>query len=137
VNFKLMLALSMFGLLMGVATVSVIPPSIEPVCWLLIFLVCAFVIGRTQVSKPFLHGLGVGVLNGVWVTAAHVILYDAYLAGHPREAQMVASSSIPGRTMMLIVGPLIGVVSGCVLGVLALIASRIFRPKTAPNPPAV
>jgi len=36
-----------------------------------------------------------------------------------------------------IVGSLIGVVSGCVLGVLALVASRIFRPKTAPNPPAV
>jgi len=136
VNFKLILALSMFGLLMGVATVFVIPPSIEPACWLVVFVICAFIIGRTQAPRPFLHGLGVGVLNGVWVTAAHVALYDAYLADHPREAQMMAGSSLPGRLMMLIVGPLIGVVSGCVLGVLALLGSRIFRPKTAPIPPA-
>jgi len=137
VNFKLILALSMFGLLMGVATVSVIPPSIEPAFWLVVFVICAFVIGRAQVPRPFLHGLGIGILNGVWVTAAHVVLYDAYLADHPREAQMMAGSSLPGRVMMLIVGPLIGVVSGCVLGVLALLGSRIFKPKTAPIPPAV
>jgi hypothetical protein len=88
VDFKLILALSMFGLLMGVATASVIPPSIEPAFWQVVFVVCAFFIGRTQV------------------------------------------------VMMLIVGPLIGIVSGCALGVLALIGSRLFRPKTALIPPA-
>ena len=51
----------------------------------------------------------------------------------PPEARVLGERGAQSH----IVGSLIGVVSGCVLGVLALVASRIFRPKTAPSPPAV
>src|SRR5204863_99938 len=84
-----------------------------------------------EVPKPFLHGLGVGVMNSVWITAAHIIFYDTYLAGHAQEAQMMAGSPLPGRLMMLVTGPIIGVISGCVLGLFALIASRFIKPKPA------
>lgn len=33
--------------------------------------------------KYFLHGFLVGLASWVWVTAAHVSLYDAYVAGTP------------------------------------------------------
>src|SRR5260370_23699604 len=110
-NGKLVLALSMFGLAMGVATVFVIPSSIEPLFWLGIFVFCAAIIARKAPGRPFLHGLLLGLLNSVWVTGAHVIFFDSYSAGHAREAAMAANAPLPARAMTALTAPLIGLVS--------------------------
>jgi len=133
-NLRLIRALSMFGLAMAFATVFAIPSNVEPFCWLAIFVVCAVIIARAQVPRPFLHGLAVSVVNSVWVTAAHIAFYERYLAGHAQEAQMMSGSPMPGRMLMLITGPIVGVISGCILGLFALIASKVIRPKAAPAP---
>ena len=36
------------------------------------------------------------------------------------------------RLMMILVGPVIGVLSGCVIGLLALLAGRFVGPRAAP-----
>src|SRR6185295_5277467 len=94
-NWKLILQLSMFGLAMAVATVYYIPSTSEPAVWLSIFIVCAYIIAKRAPGQPFLHGLLVSIVNSVWITAAHVILFDQYLAHHQREAEMMASSQMP------------------------------------------
>ena len=43
-NWKLIIQLSLFGLATGVATVFVIPSTIEPLVWLVIFGICAYLI---------------------------------------------------------------------------------------------
>ncbi len=126
-NWKLILQLSMFGLAMGLATVFVIPSNIEPVFWLIIFVICAYVIAK-QTRKAFLHGLLLGLANSVWITAAHILLFQQYIATHAREAQMMQTTPFSPRIMMAIVGPIIGLVSGVVIGLLALLASKIVKP---------
>lgn len=128
-NWKLILQLSLFGLAMGLATVFVVPPNLEPWLWLTIFVICAYAIARGAPGKPFLHGLLLGLVNSVWVTGAHVVLFNAYLAHHAREAEMMRSATLPvsPRLMMACVGPLIGLVSGAVIGLLAMVADRIVR----------
>ena len=79
-NWKLILQLSLFGLGMAFATVFVIPSAVEPLCWLVIFPFCAYLVARRASGSYFLHGLLVGVLNSVWITAAHLLLFDRYLA---------------------------------------------------------
>lgn len=130
-KWSLVFLLSMFGLGMGVLTVFVIPSNVEPFAWLAIFAVCAYVIARRCSGKHFLHGLAVGLLNSVWITASHVLLFDAYIANHAQEAQMMASMPLPDhpRLMMMLVGPVIGLVSGVVLGILAYLASKVVKPK--------
>jgi hypothetical protein len=128
-NWKLVVQLSMFGLAMGVATVFVIPSKVEPFCWLPIFVITAYAIAKAT-SRPFVHGVMVGIANSVWITAAHVILYDPYIARHAEEASMMAGSPIPPRIAMLIIGPVIGVVSGLVIGLFAWIAAKMVRPIT-------
>lgn len=125
-NWKLIVQLSMFGLAMGLATVFFIPSSVEWVCWLVILVTCAYVIARNCRDKRFLHGLSLGVANSVWMTAAHILFFSRYLAGHPQEAEMLNSMPLPDspRLMMGITGPVIGVVSGAVIGLFALIAGR-------------
>ena len=127
-NWKLIFALSMFGLAMAIATVYVIPSNIEPLFWLPIFILCAFIIARRGTPKPFLHGLFVSLVNCVWITTAHIALYDTYIARHPQEAAMVANSASP-RLMMLGMGPVVGVVSGLILGLFAFGASKLIKPQ--------
>jgi hypothetical protein len=126
-DWPLVLKLSLFGLAMAVATVFVIPSSLEPVFWLVIFMICAVVIARQAEGRNFVHGLLVGIVNSVWVTGAHVLLFDTYVANHQAEAQAMSTMPLPPRVMMAVIGPVIGVVSGVVIGILAVIAAKILR----------
>lgn len=129
-NWKLIFSLSLFGMAMGIATVFFIPSNIEPFCWLAIFLVCSYLIAKTCSSKFFMHGLLVSMVNSVWITAAHVILFDQYIASHASEMQMMANgpmASLSAKTAMLIMGPIIGIISGLVLGLFSVIAAKMMK----------
>lgn len=101
--------------------------DVEPLFWLAIFVFCAVVIARKAPGKPFLHGLLLGLLNSVWVTGAHLVFFDSYLARHAKEAAMAANSPLPPRAMMAITGPVIGLVSGAVLGLFGVIATKLLK----------
>ena len=139
-NWKLILQLSMFGLAMGIATVFVIPSKIEPAFWLVIFLYCAYAIARGSAGAGlhFLHGLLVGIANSVWITASHVLFYDAYITRHAQEAAMMQNPALPfsGKAMMAMIGPVIGLISGVILGIFALIAGKLVKTPAVPTPNA-
>jgi len=130
-NKKLIFQLSLFGLAMAFATVYFIPSDIEPFCWLAIFIVCAYLIAKNSTRKYFLTGLCVSLINAVWITSIHIFLFDKYIANHPQEAEMMTKMPMPDspRLMMLMTGPLVGIVSGLVLGLFAFMASKIMKKK--------
>jgi len=132
-NWKLILQLSTFGLVMGLATISIIPSSLEPAFWLVIFLVCAYIIAKQSPGKPFLHGLLLGLANSIWITASHIIFFDRYLANHAREAQMVSSMpvTLSPKILMGITGPVVGLISGAAIGILAMLATRLLKAQRA------
>ncbi|HMG83314.1 MAG TPA: hypothetical protein VK559_09800 [Ferruginibacter sp.] len=130
-NWSLIFKLSLFGLAMGIATVYFIPSSVEPYCWLAIFIFSAYVIVKNCSANYFLHGFLVSLVNCVWIIAAHVLLFHAYASTHQQE--MANMAKMPGtmgqhpRRMMVLVGPIVGVVSGLVLGLFSFIASKIVK----------
>lgn len=130
-KWKLILQLSLFALGMGIATVFVIPSTIEPYFWLVILLVSAYFIAMHAGHRYFLHGLALGLVNCVWVTGSHVLLFHQYVVRHPREAAMMQTMPLPThpRVMQIIVGVGVGIVSGVIIGVLALIAHRLLTPR--------
>ena len=137
-NWKLVAQLSLFGLAMALATVFVVPSNVEPMLWLPIFVICAYLIAKHAPGKHFLHGLMLGIANSVWITGAHVMLFDAYLAHHARAAEMMKSMPmpLPPRLLMAIVGPCVGVVSGVVIGLFALVAAWLVRRGSQAAPPS-
>ena len=137
-NWKLVVQLSLFGLAMAFATVFVVPSNVEPMLWLPIFVICAYLIAKHAPGKHFLHGLTLGIANSVWITGAHVLLFDAYLAHHAREAEMMKSMPmpLPPRLLMAIVGPCVGVASGVVIGLFALVAAWLVRRGGQAAPPS-
>jgi uncharacterized membrane protein len=58
-----------------------------------------------------------------------LIFFERYVAGHPREAAMMVDAPLDGRVMMLLTGPVVGVVSGLVLGLFAVVASKFVKPR--------
>jgi hypothetical protein len=134
VNWKLIVQLSLFGLAMAFATVYVVPSSVEPLLWLAIFVVCAYLIARRAPGKAFVHGLLLGIMNSIWITTVHILLMDAYLAHHTQEAAMMQSAKMPAspRVMMAIVGPCVGIVSGIVIGLFAMFADWILGRRSRP-----
>ena len=128
-NWKVIFTLSLFGLGMAIATVSLIPSNIEFWFWPGIFIFCAYTIARRCNGAYFLHGFLVALLNCVWVTGAHMLFADTYLAYHKTEAAMMLNSptGMSARAMMLIMGPAIGIVSGMVLGLFSFIAGKVVR----------
>jgi len=126
---NLIFRLSLFGLAMGIATVYVIPSNIEPLFWFAIFVFCAVVIAKQCHSKFFLHGFLVSMLNSVWITAIHIVIYDQYIANHPDELAMMEKFPLPYsmRISMLMMGPVIGVMSGVILGLFCMIASKTIK----------
>ena len=137
-NWKLILQLSLFGLAMGVCTVFFIPSTVEPLFWLVIFAISAYLIVRRSPGRYFTHGVLVGLANSVWVTGAHLLLFHQYAANHPREMAMLASTAMAThpRLTMLLTGPVIGLLSGVVLGLFALVASRMLGVARRPAVPA-
>jgi hypothetical protein len=134
-DWRLIFQLSLFGLAMSIATVFLIPPNVEPGCWLVIFLICAYVIARRRPTGRFLHGLLLGLANSVWITSAHVLLFDRYVARHPQEAAMMKSmpSVAAPKLLMAVTGPLVGLVSGIVIGLLALAEGKLIRRPLLPT----
>lgn len=129
-NWKLILLLSMFGLAMGLATVFFIPSNIEPACWLPIFLLSAFLIARGTSTGAFQHGVFLGLANGVWITAAHILFFNRYIATHPSEAAMMQMMPMPNspRLTMVLTGAMAGAISGAIIGVFSFIVSRFVKP---------
>jgi len=132
-NWKIIFQLSIFGLIMACATISLIPEKIEPVFWLAIFIFCAYVIARVCNGRYFLHGLCVSLVNCVWITGAHIIFHTNYLANHPNAVKM--SQSLPlanhARLQMLFMGPVFGLGFGLILGLFAFVASKMVPKKLA------
>jgi uncharacterized membrane protein len=132
-NWKLIFQLSVFGLIMAFATVSLISEKVEPIFWVIIFIFCAYTIAKVCTGKYFLHGFLVSMVNCIWITAAHIFFYDSYIAHHPSMATMSTSMPAPmsmhPRLIMLIMGPVAGAISGLVLGLFSYIASLIVKKK--------
>lgn len=130
-NFKLILILSLFGLAMAIATVSLIPSAIEPLFWLVIFIVCAIAIAKKAPGKYFLHGFLVSIVNSVWITAAHCLMFYTYITTHPEF--LLATGGLPPalaghpRRVMVPIGIISGIFFGLILGLFSWIASKIFK----------
>jgi len=133
-NWKLILLLSVFGLGMAFATISTIPFKIEPVCWLVIFIICAWAIAKYAPGRYFLHGFVVSLVNCVWITGAHVYFYTQYMANHPEMADMTAKMPMQEhpRLLMLFMGPAFGIAFGLILGLFAFLASRLMKKPSGP-----
>lgn len=131
-NWKLILQLSMFGLIMAFGTISLIPEKFEFIFWVVIFIVVAYVIAKVCTGKYFLHGFMVSIFNSIYITAVHTIFYASYRVHHPDMSKMIPEGANV-VAYMIGIGIGSGVVFGLFQGLFAFIASKIVKPNVPVN----
>ncbi len=127
-NWKLILALSLFGVAMGIGSLYGLG-KLEPLLWLVIFIIYAWVIAKRAPGKYFLHGFLTSVVNSIWITAIHAVFFTTYVQNNPQMTEGVPAGMNP-RLLMIILGPLFGALIGVVAGFFALVASRLMKKST-------
>lgn len=132
-KWKLIFLLSLFGLAMAFATVFWIPFKIEPLFWLVIFLVDAWLIAKYCTSQYFLTGFLVGLANCVWITIVHTFYFHTYMANHPGMATRMSDMPMSGHPlrMMVIFSPVVGIISGLIIGLFAFFAAKMMKKNTS------
>ena len=130
-NRSLVFLLSLLGLVMGLLTVFIIPGDAEPYFWLSGFIVTAVIVALKGKDKYFLSGFYIGLVNSIWNTLVHLILFRSYQAHHNLEVRMMdrLTMLVGFKGVMLIMCPVIGLLSGIVIGSLSILASIILRKR--------
>lgn len=132
-NRKLIFQLSLFGLIMGFGTISLIPDKVEPMFWLVIFSVCAYFIAKVCTERYFMHGFWLSMCNSVWITLAHVLFYKTYAVYHAGMVNMYEDTVLHNhpRIITLLLCPVSGAFFGLIQGMFAVVASKILKNTAA------
>jgi hypothetical protein len=133
-----------WGLILAVVAVSVLVGvlgilGILPSAWwlsLLISLVLAIVLGQYAKGKFFMHGLLAGVISAAINSLLIYALWDTYAANNPAAMEKArAAANIDLRSMTLYTLPIGAGIAGVVMGLLTLLAGKLFGSKKAETPP--
>jgi hypothetical protein len=126
-NWKLIAPLAGFGVLMGVASVLGFTAGIEGLLWLFIGLICVGAIVWKAPGRSFQHGFLVGLIGGAVAPLVQFLFFSTYIANNPELSARF--SEIPGglgaRYFVLVLAPIIGLLSGFVLGLACWAAAKM------------
>jgi hypothetical protein len=134
-NWRLIFVLSLFSVIIGFASMLGLTKSYEWLMWLCVGIYSAFRFARITRDDLFLHGFYLGIFVGVFSAAIQAIFISTYLSNNPRmvEALNALPQSLHPAVVVLIMGPIIGAVSGVVFGVLAVVAGKLVRFSRSPG----
>lgn len=136
-NWRLILLLTLFGIVLAFAGVFGLPGRYEAIIWLIVFIIYAVIIVRKTTGKYFLHAFLISIMNGVWVGIIHAAFISTYLANHRviRGIYKTIPLSYHRRIMTVIMGLALGVIMGVIAGLIAYAAEKTMKKKeSAPQP---
>ena len=125
-NWKLIGLLSGFGVLMGVASVLGFTKGLEGLLWPVIGGICVLLVVWRAPGRLFLHGFCVGLIGGAVAPVIQVLLFSTYMANNPELATRFAEFPVgmEARYFFLMLSPVIGLVSGLLLGFVCWLVAR-------------
>lgn len=128
-NWKLILLLSLTGILTGLANVYLVPAKYSALIEMPVSFFCAYVLARAQQKKHFMHGLAVGAIAAMLATFVRVALVRQYLAHQPHDALQYTkmAQEAHGTVVQVIItmGVFFTIISGIVVGLFSLAAGKI------------
>jgi len=125
-DWKVIIILSVIGLLMGLLSVQGFTQKIEPLLWLLFGIATSLILSRNIEQKAFLHGILIGLAWGILNGLTQSVFFDTYLTNNPSVQQNFQKKPfILPRYFVLVTGPIIGLITGLVLGRLSLLLKKL------------
>ena len=126
-NWKLILALSLSGLVIAVATLFGMG-FMGPTLWLFIGGLCACFIATRAPGKYFLHGFLVNVLSMFWIFAIHACYLLDVSRNKPEIVEILPGGRSP-QAMNLLLGLTAAAVTGVIGGLFGFVASAILKKR--------
>jgi uncharacterized membrane protein len=116
-NIRLIINLSLPGLLLGVLTSFGYLVNFEWIMWIAFWGVSAIIINKKQNSKKLLHAFVIGCIFSLLVHLAQLALLDIYLTHNPgyEESLRTFSKDMSAKQFILNIGILLSLVNGAVL----------------------
>ena len=126
-NWKLVYSLSSIALFMGITSSLGLTQNIEWFLWLVVGLFSAFLIAKRTTDRYFLTGFVVGFLCGVLNSFTQGIFFSLFVENNPSATASLQelTPGISPRLFLFIAGPIIGLATGVIFGLLALLASKL------------
>lgn len=126
-DWKVIIILSTIGLIMGLLSVKGFTQKLEPLLWLLFSIASALVLAKNIDHRTLLHGLLIGLAWGILNGLSQSVFFDTYLANNPALRDSFGKTALVNpRYMALVSGPAVGLITGLVLGGMALLLRRIW-----------
>ena len=126
-NWTVIILLSSFGLVMGLLSIKGYTQKLEPFLWLLFGIITSLVLSKNIDSRTFLHVLLIGLFWGLLNGITQSVFFDQYLANNANlHERFKQSTFIQPRYLVLVTGPVIGLITGLVLGGLTLLLKKIW-----------
>jgi len=101
--------------------------AIELVAWLLLGLGVAWSLSASM--QPFFSAFTCGALMGIWQHLLSIALWKTYAAKNPKVAEQISTAAtekkLSPQAFMLASAPMVGIIYGVVLGLLAFGASKL------------
>ena len=119
--------LTLFGVLMGLASVFGYTQSNEWLYWLVIAVISGFVIAKVTDRQIFVKSVVVGLFMGIFTGVIQSVLFDKYLENNPQSLDGFKEIplSLAPQFVVLFTGPFIGIVFGLFIGLIAIIIDKI------------
>ncbi|MEO8664977.1 MAG: hypothetical protein ABI462_05720 [Ignavibacteria bacterium] len=130
-NWKIILLLVLIGCAVAVASLfGLVYSKYEIVYWLVLGLASGFVIARTC-SRPFMHGVIVGLFTGILGSVIQAVFFDKYLMNNPASLDGFKNitTSLEPQYVLLFSGPFFGIAYGIVVGLIAFGLRKISGKK--------
>jgi hypothetical protein len=126
-NWTLLVLFSFFGVVMGFLSVKGYTQRIEPFLWIAFMLIVALVFSKNIEYRLFLHGLLTGIAWGIINGGIQSYFFDSYVANNPAAHKNFEKITfVHPRYFVLITGPVIGAITGIVLGGLILLFRKFW-----------
>jgi len=128
-NWRLILFLSLLGIVLGIASVFGFTSGREWLAWLIIGVYSAWKFASRSREELFLHGFYLGIFIGCFSSVIQALFVTTYLANNPQMVEAVDAlpHGLHPAAVVLIMGPIIGTVTGVVFGVIAVIGGKLAR----------
>jgi uncharacterized membrane protein (Fun14 family) len=106
------------GVVVGLTTIYLVPARHEISVWLALIVVLVSAVSLLTTHGVWKRAFRASMLSGASVTATHASLLDPYLKSHPGEAAWLAeaSSPLPERIVLLLIGPVYWLILFVVVG---------------------
>ena len=130
-NWRLVLLLSIFGVVMAFAGVFFISGRTEALLWPVIFVIYAVIIVHALPGRYFIHAFAACVINGLWSGIIHAACMTTYLENHHviREIYKTMPLADHRRIATVLGGIGLGLLMGIIAGLVAYAVGRIWKKK--------